>query len=403
MISYAQNFEDILLWRALKNIKKGVYIDIGAQDPEIDSISLSFYQKGWRGINVEPNEYYFNLLKIARPDEIVEQLVVSDQNGTIPFYEIPSTGLSTADINIAKKHKANGFDFIKKEVKAASLDFIFNMHSLSEVHWLKIDVEGFEKSVLDSWKNSECRPWIILIESTEPLSQTENYPIWEAILFDKNYQFVYFDGLNRFYIHKDHVELAEYFKVPVNVFDNFMLSGLANHDFHRLFTAKAKESEAKAKAKESEAKAKESEAKAKESEAKAKESKAKAQQAHVQLNDVYRSKSWRITAPIRLAVHRLCLMRDFLIMTRIRTVAKKLILIGIVFSLKNPRLKKQLIFLANRLGVLERLKRIYLGVTTNSKFSGHFAASTIHQLSPKARQIYNDFMADLKSSSGDNC
>ena len=120
MISYAQNFEDILLWRALKNIKKGFYIDIGAQDPEVDSVSLAFYQKGWRGIHIEPNEYYFNRLKIARPDEIVEQLVISDQSGTIPFYEIPSSGLSTADFNIAKKHTENGLDFIQKEVNTVS-------------------------------------------------------------------------------------------------------------------------------------------------------------------------------------------------------------------------------------------------------------------------------------------
>ena len=149
--SYAQNFEDILLWRALKNIEKGFYIDIGAQDPVVDSVSLAFYERGWRGINIEPNEDYFHRLKIARPDETVVQLAISDQDGAIPFFEIPSTGLSTADFSIAKKHKANGFDFIKKEVKTASLDFIFNKHTLGDVHWLKIDVEGFEKSVLDSW------------------------------------------------------------------------------------------------------------------------------------------------------------------------------------------------------------------------------------------------------------
>ena len=29
-ISYAQNFEDVMLWRALKHISEGFYIDIGA-------------------------------------------------------------------------------------------------------------------------------------------------------------------------------------------------------------------------------------------------------------------------------------------------------------------------------------------------------------------------------------
>ena len=53
-ISYAQNFEDVILWRALKHVENGFYIDIGAQDPVIDSVSRGFYEKGWRGLHVEP-------------------------------------------------------------------------------------------------------------------------------------------------------------------------------------------------------------------------------------------------------------------------------------------------------------------------------------------------------------
>ena len=39
-ISYAQNFEDVMLWRALKHVEKGFYVDVGAQDPVVDSVSL---------------------------------------------------------------------------------------------------------------------------------------------------------------------------------------------------------------------------------------------------------------------------------------------------------------------------------------------------------------------------
>ena len=37
--SYAQNFEDVMLWRALKHVQKGTYVDVGAQHPVIDSVS----------------------------------------------------------------------------------------------------------------------------------------------------------------------------------------------------------------------------------------------------------------------------------------------------------------------------------------------------------------------------
>lgn len=46
-VSYAQNFEDVMLWRALKNVPDGFYIDIGAQDPVKCSVSLGFHLRGW--------------------------------------------------------------------------------------------------------------------------------------------------------------------------------------------------------------------------------------------------------------------------------------------------------------------------------------------------------------------
>ncbi len=55
--SYAQNFEDVMLWRALRHIDQGYYIDVGAWSPELDSVTKAFYEHGWHGINVEPNPY----------------------------------------------------------------------------------------------------------------------------------------------------------------------------------------------------------------------------------------------------------------------------------------------------------------------------------------------------------
>jgi hypothetical protein len=46
IISYPQNFEDIMFYRSLKNVKDGFYIDIGAADPIAESVSKLFYDKG---------------------------------------------------------------------------------------------------------------------------------------------------------------------------------------------------------------------------------------------------------------------------------------------------------------------------------------------------------------------
>ena len=69
-ISYAQNLEDVILYRTLKNVECGFYIDVGAQHPVIDSVTNAFYECGWHGINVEPNPEYFQLLQKNRSKDI---------------------------------------------------------------------------------------------------------------------------------------------------------------------------------------------------------------------------------------------------------------------------------------------------------------------------------------------
>ena len=92
-LSYAQNFEDVMLWRALGLVQRGFYIDIGAQHPRVDSVSRAFYERGWRGVHVEPSEEYAKLLREDRPDDDVLQMAIAERDGVVEFFEIPQTGL----------------------------------------------------------------------------------------------------------------------------------------------------------------------------------------------------------------------------------------------------------------------------------------------------------------------
>ena len=51
-ISYAQNFEDIILLRAFKNQKKGFFIDIGCHHPIEDSVTFNFYKLGAKRVEI---------------------------------------------------------------------------------------------------------------------------------------------------------------------------------------------------------------------------------------------------------------------------------------------------------------------------------------------------------------
>lgn len=226
IISYAQNFEDVMLWRALKHIEKGFYIDVGAWSPDVDSVTRLFYENAWCGINIEPNAEYYALLGEHRENDLNIRVALSDEPGTKEMNYFSNPGLSTLDSGIAEMHLSSGLENSREMVKIETLASIWrdNVSSGQEVHFLKVDVEGLEESVLRGNDWDKNRPWIAVVEATIPMSQEESYDVWENILLSAGYIFVYADGLNRFYVAKEHSELVSSFKYPPNVFDEFILS-----------------------------------------------------------------------------------------------------------------------------------------------------------------------------------
>jgi FkbM family methyltransferase len=227
-ISYAQNFEDVMLWRALKHIEGGFYIDIGAWSEDIDSVTRAFYSRGWRGINVEPNSDYYAQLQMIRTRDINLRIAVSDKAGTLIMNFFSNTGLSTLDEALSKKYSHSGLRINKQEVEVTTLTDLWRQYvpKFQAVHFLKIDVEGFELAVLKGNDWSKHRPWIVVVEATQPLTQVESHDSWEPILINANYLFAYADGLNRFYVANEHAEILNAFKYPPNFFDNFKTSAL---------------------------------------------------------------------------------------------------------------------------------------------------------------------------------
>jgi len=226
-ISYSQNFEDILLWRALKDVTSGHYVDVGAQDPVVDSVSLAFYEAGWRGMHVEPTPGYAAKLRAARPDETVVEAAISDAHGPIEFFEIEDTGISTGRSDIAEHHAKAGFEPRKILVPTVGLDSLLAAFK-GDLHWMKVDVEGMEANVLRSWGESRVRPWLLVIESTFPKSQTATHDQWIEEVLRRDYREVFYDGLSRFFVHRSQRHREAAFAVPANVFDGF---AVAQHHF----------------------------------------------------------------------------------------------------------------------------------------------------------------------------
>lgn len=218
-----------MLWRALGHIQHGVYVDVGAQHPRIDSISRAFYEHGWRGVHIEPVPAFAEMLRQDRPDETVLQMAIGAAEGTVELNVFADTGLSTAIRDYADRHQSErGYEVQRLTVPVLTLNTALRSLEGKDVHWLKIDVEGFEEQVLRGWQSDTLRPWVLVVEATIPNSPDTDYESWDPIVTAAGYRFVYFDGLNRFYIANEHPELADAFQVPPNIFDGVEVSGQAS-------------------------------------------------------------------------------------------------------------------------------------------------------------------------------
>lgn len=229
MISYAQNFEDVMIARLFDAGYCGFYVDIGAAHPDFLSVTRHFYDLGWSGINVEPTDRYYPLLCETRPRDINLQCAVGSKPGLATFYEIPKFAEnSTLERTVADRLAAAELTATPHAVKVVRLADLCDTHVKDRtIDFMKVDVEGGELGVLQSADWERFRPRLLIVEATAVNSKEENWQIWEPILTAAKYHKVWFDGLNNFYLRDEDLELRHAFRLPPNIHDGFETAELA--------------------------------------------------------------------------------------------------------------------------------------------------------------------------------
>ena len=217
-VCFGQHGEDLILARALGWDRPGFYVDVGAAHPTTLSVTRLFYERGWRGINMEPLPHMFEALQKARPGDVNLHVAAADQPGELPFFEVEATegrdwesrtGLSTFDRKMAEGYRANGYRVTELSVPVVTLTDVLDQHAPPVIDFLKVDVEGHEPAVLAGLDLSRFRPRIVVVEAVRPLTDTPCHEEWEPKLTDNAYQFATFDGVNRYYVRDEERHLAE--------------------------------------------------------------------------------------------------------------------------------------------------------------------------------------------------
>lgn len=217
--SYAQNGEDIRLYRCFGRQRTGFYIDVGSSEPTRHSATYALYRAGWRGIALEPLADRWRELVELRPRDINLNIALGEGQGkTTLFRSLGRGGTSTIMPDLGKEMQRNHEDVIGVEVEVDTLENICDAHlpGVQTYDVLKIDVEGAENLVLAGANFSSCRPLVIVAEGpAKP-------PAWERMLLDSGYLFVTHDGVNRWFVCSSRADLAKVLRRPITAHDRYL-------------------------------------------------------------------------------------------------------------------------------------------------------------------------------------
>ncbi len=196
---YSQTGEDIILEKIFSK-KDGFYVDVGAYHPVHYSNTKKLYDKGWSGINIDPNPDTIFFFNKYRRNDINLNLGVSREDKTIEYYMFSHPACNTFSKDFFEKmNQKKWIKHIKTlKVKCRTLcDILDEFVPLNKkIDVMTIDVEGFDLDVLESNDWLKYSPEVVVVEghgfSFENMAE---YPIY-SFLVDKNYYLHAFTGLS---------------------------------------------------------------------------------------------------------------------------------------------------------------------------------------------------------------
>lgn len=208
--SHSQYLEDILIDSIFRGKAEGTYVDIGANDPSELSNTKRFYDRGWSGVNVEPDVTMYGKICRARPRDINLNLGIGKEAGNLTFYELSPNTLSTFNKNAAlHSAKKEGAKIVSETaVKVMSLAELFTTTVPDRtVDFLSVDAEGYEYEILASNDWSLYRPVAIIVE----LNQDKKGKV-SNLLKGQGYILIYYNGTNGIFVDGISPEITSFLK-----------------------------------------------------------------------------------------------------------------------------------------------------------------------------------------------
>jgi FkbM family methyltransferase len=164
--------------RFFRNQNVGIFIDVGAANPDYLSVSALYRSLGWRIVAIEPNPAFcemhrkrgHDILQYAcgdRDEDDADFCVVDShgapyENGRVSYESFSSLAIKEAYTRIVPR-----MDVERIKVKLRRLDTILAAHApeIQRIDILSVDVEGWELEVLAGLDFRKYRPKVLVIEN----------------------------------------------------------------------------------------------------------------------------------------------------------------------------------------------------------------------------------------------
>lgn len=171
-VSYSQDGEDVVLasFYETKRHYQGFYIDIGAFHPHRFSNTQIFYERGWRGINIDATPGSMNLFNELRCGDINLVIGVAVDESELIFYQFEEPALNSFNKEISEERIADSWKlFRKKKINTKTINSILNdnLPKNTKLDFINIDVEGLDFEILRSLDWKMYAPEYLLVEALE--------------------------------------------------------------------------------------------------------------------------------------------------------------------------------------------------------------------------------------------
>lgn len=172
--------------------QQGIFVEVGAFDPVVQSQSYHLEISGWNGVLVEPHPAQAEALRQTRRAQVFEVACVGPEVAASPVSLLSQSGWST--LHFASNENA-GRTVI--EVASSTLDQVLAQSGFDRVDFLSVDVEGSEPDVLRGFDFARYQPQLVLVDDFDRFGETRK------VMARNRYKLVRRTGHNGWFVPHD--------------------------------------------------------------------------------------------------------------------------------------------------------------------------------------------------------